>query len=147
MSIGEKLRYLRIKTKRTLKEQSEIFGVSLNSVYRWEHDLTAPKKSTLRRISEHYEVPLEWLLREDADEDIFERASSSARADDSIEQQLLKMFRKLSENKKYQILGYMERVYVEDMDHRDQPNHLNHLNHLSHLNHLNQTNHTGETVL
>ena len=119
MSIGEKLRYLRIKTKRTLKEQSEIFGVSLNSVYRWEHDLTAPKKSTLRRISEYYEVPLEWLLREDADDDIFERAhqSTTARPDDSIEQQLLKMFRKLSENKKYQILGYMERVYVEDMDH------------------------------
>jgi len=119
VSIGEKLRYLRIKTKRTLKEQSEIFGVSLNSVYRWEHDLTAPKKSTLRRISEYYEVPLEWLLREDADEDIIERATQAARPDDNIEQQFLKMFRKLSDNKKYQILGYMERVYVEDMDHRD----------------------------
>jgi len=118
MTTGEKLRYLRLKTKKTLKEQSEVFGVSLNSIYRWEHDLTAPKKSTLRRISEYYDVPLVWLLKDDADDDIIERANSSVvRTDDNIEQQLLKMFRKLSDNKKHQILGYMERVYVEDMDH------------------------------
>ena len=116
MTVGEKLRYLRLKTKKTLKEQSEIFGVSLNSIYRWEHDLTAPKKSTLRKISEHYDVPLVWLLKEDADEDIIERANTIFRPEDNIEQQLFKMFRKLSDNKKYQILGYMERVYVEDMD-------------------------------
>ncbi|MCL1974845.1 MAG: helix-turn-helix domain-containing protein [Firmicutes bacterium] len=116
MSIGEKLRYLRTKTKRTLKEQSEIFGVSLNSVYRWEHDLTAPKKSTLKKIVEHYEVPMEWLLQDGADENGIEPGINGMRSEDHLEQQLLKMFRKLSENKKYKILGYIERVYVEDMD-------------------------------
>ena len=119
MTIGEKLRILRIKTKRTLKEQSEIFDVSLNSVYRWEHDLTAPKKSTLRRIAEHYDVPLEWLLQEDADESALVAVKSSPYPEgnlDHLENQLLKMFKKLSENKKYKILGYLERVYVEDMD-------------------------------
>jgi transcriptional regulator with XRE-family HTH domain len=119
MTIGEKLRTLRIKTKRTLKEQSEIFDVSLNSVYRWEHDLTAPKKSTLRRIAEHYDVPLEWLLQEDADEGALEAIKNGLSPEvnlDHLECQLLKMFKKLSENKKYKILGYLERVYVEDMD-------------------------------
>jgi transcriptional regulator with XRE-family HTH domain len=117
--MGEKLRTLRIKTKRTLKEQSEIFDVSLNSVYRWEHDLTAPKKSTLRKIAEHYDVPLEWLLQEDADEDTLATVRSNSYLDgslDALECQLLKMFKRLSENKKYKILGYLERVYVEDMD-------------------------------
>ncbi|MCL1816264.1 MAG: helix-turn-helix domain-containing protein [Clostridiales bacterium] len=127
MTIGDKLRHLRIKTKRTLKEQSEIFGVSLNSVYRWEHDLTAPKKTTLRRISEYYGVPVEWLLMDDADEYSLDHLNSGnsinglnntngAANDDSLDQQLLKMFRKLSENKKYKILGYIERIYIEDMD-------------------------------
>jgi transcriptional regulator with XRE-family HTH domain len=62
MSIGEKLKNLRLNVKKTLKEQSELFNVSINSVYRWEHDLTVPRKSVLRKISEFYDVPLEWFL-------------------------------------------------------------------------------------
>ena len=70
MTIGDKLRNLRIMSKKTLKEQSEIFGVSLNSVYRWEHGLTMPKRSVLKKMSEHYEVPLLWLLQESDDENL-----------------------------------------------------------------------------
>jgi transcriptional regulator with XRE-family HTH domain len=116
MTIGERLKNLRLKTKKTLQEQGEIFGVSLNSVYRWEHDLTVPRKSTLKKMADYYEVPLEWLLQEGGDDDQIEYVNSIPYPEDHIEQQLLKMFRKLSENKKYQILGYMERLYVEDMD-------------------------------
>jgi len=116
MTTGEKLKYLRQKTRKTLKEQSEVFGVSLNTIYRWEHDLTAPKKPTLRRLSEHYGVPLEWLLEDGADESVIERINITARPDDSIEQQVLKMFRKMTECKKHQILGYMERLYVDSLD-------------------------------
>ena len=90
--------------------------MSLNSVYRWEHDLTAPKKTTLKRIAAHYEVPLEWLLQEDADERALETINDSSRSEHHLVQQLLKMFNKLSENKKYKILGYIERIYIEDMD-------------------------------
>lgn len=124
MTTGEKLKYLRLKTKKTLKEQSEILGVSLNSVYRWEHDLTAPKKSTLKKIVEMYDVSLEWLLHESDDEDIIARMSNGAsnslnngaRLDEGLEQQLLKMFRKLSDSKKHKMLGYLERMYIESMD-------------------------------
>lgn len=120
MSTGEKLKYLRMRTKKTLKEQSEILGVSLNSVYRWEHDLTAPKKSTLKKIVELYGVSLEWLLHESDDDDIIDRmcnsSHSGARPDDNLEPQLLRMFRKLPENNKHKILGYIERMCLEDMD-------------------------------
>ena len=106
MSLGEKLRSLRLKGKKTLHEQSALLGVSMNSVYRWEHDLAVPRKPMLKAIAEHYSVPLDWLLSE----------SAAASLVSDIEQKLLCMFRKLSDNSKYKVLGYVERMCVEEYD-------------------------------
>ena len=104
MSLGEKLRNLRLKTKKTLTEQSRILKVSMNSVYRWEHDLSIPRKQMLRKMADYYGVPLDWLLLEGA----------SASLVSEVEQNLLGMFRKLPDNNRYKILGYVERMYVEE---------------------------------
>ena len=104
MSLGEKLRNLRQKTKKTLHEQSKILGVSMNSVYRWEHDLAVPRKSMLKRMADLYAVPLDWLLSE----------SASASLVSEVEQKLLGMFRQLSDNNRYMVLGYVERICVEE---------------------------------
>ena len=104
MSLGEKLRNLRLKTKKTLHEQSQLLGVSMNSVYRWEHDLAVPRKSMLRTMADYYAVPLDWLLSEGA----------AASLVSDIEQKLLLMFRKLSDNSRYKVLGYVERMCVEE---------------------------------
>ena len=104
MSLGEKLRNLRLKTKKTLTEQSRILKVSMNSVYRWEHDLSMPRKPMLRKMADYYGVPLDWLMLEGA----------SASLVSEIEQNLLGMFRKLPDNNRYKILGYVERMYVEE---------------------------------
>ena len=69
MSLGEKLKSLRIREKKTLKEQSEVFGVSLNTVYRWEHNLAVPRKSALIKMAVHYNVSIGWLLDESVDTD------------------------------------------------------------------------------
>ena len=104
MSLGEKLRNLRLKGKKTLQEQSAILGVSMNSVYRWEHDLAVPRKSMLKTLADYYSVPLDWLLSE----------SAAASLVSDIEQKLLCMFRKLSDNSKFKVLGYVERMCVEE---------------------------------
>jgi len=104
MSLGEKLKGLRMKTKKTLTEQSRILKVSMNSIYRWEHDLAVPRKPTLRIMADYYGVPLDWLLLD----------SASASLVSDIEQNLLGMFRKLPDNNRYKILGYVERMYVEE---------------------------------
>ena len=106
MSLGEKLRNLRQKTKKTLQEQSNILGVSMNSVYRWEHDLAVPRKSFLKTMADYYSVPLEWLLSE--------TAAASLVSD--MEMKLLSMFRKLSEGNQYIVLGYVERMCVEELN-------------------------------
>jgi len=104
MSLGEKLRNLRLKTRKTLHEQSRILGVSMNSVYRWEHDLTVPRKPMLKTMADYYGVPLDWLLSE----------NSSASLVSEIEQNLLGMFRKLPDQSRYKVLGYVERMCIEE---------------------------------
>jgi len=104
MSLGEKLRNLRQKTRKTLQEQSELLGVSMNSVYRWEHDLAVPRKSMLKTMADYYGVPLDWLLSE----------SAAASLVSDIEQKLLCMFRKLTDNNRYMVLGYVERMCAEE---------------------------------
>ena len=112
MSLGDKLRNLRLQEKNTLKEQSKILGVSLNSVYRWEHDLTIPRKSMLKAMAELYSVPLEWLLLESIGEGDRENAADTTF--DHIERQLFSMFRKLSDKNKYKVLGYVEHMCIEE---------------------------------
>jgi len=75
----------------------------MNSVYRWEHDLAVPRKPMLRLMADYYGVPLDWLLSE----------SASASLVSEVELNLLGMFRKLSDNNRYKVLGYVERMYVE----------------------------------
>jgi len=104
MSLGEKLRSLRLKTKKTLTEQSRILRVSMNSIYRWEHDLAMPRRPMLRKMADYYGVPLDWLLSE----------SASASLVNEIELNLLGMFRKLPDNNRFKVLGYVERMYVEE---------------------------------
>jgi len=104
-----------VKTKRTLKEQSELFGVSLNSVYRWEHDLASPKKSLLRRMADFYDVPYEWLLHGSVAEETLEDVVNMSEAN-SVEKQLMRMFKNLSCNNRYKVLGYVERICIQDMD-------------------------------
>ena len=105
MSLGDKLRSLRIKSKKTLKEQSSIFSVSMNTVYRWEHNLASPRKSVLKRIAEHYSVPMEWLLSD----------NSSASLVSETEHKLLSMFRKLTDNNRFKVLGYVEHMCIEEL--------------------------------
>jgi transcriptional regulator with XRE-family HTH domain len=110
--MGEKLRSLRRKMHMTLKEVSSELGVSLNSVYRWEHDLAIPRKEALRQMAEMYEVPMKWLLYGvSAEENI-----PVSRNDEKFEQYLISICRKLSENNKYKVLGYAERIWIETIN-------------------------------
>jgi len=78
----------------------------MNSVYRWEHNLAVPRKSMLKAMADYYAVPFDWLLTESTD--------SSTVSDN--EQKLLYMYRKLSDNNRYKVLGYVERMCVEEYD-------------------------------
>ena len=116
MDITERLRKLRLKGKKTLKETSSILNVSLNTVYRWEHGLSVPRKSVLRRMAEYYDVPFEWLLRGVSSGEDPECTERILGPDFDTEERILKMLRTLPEHSKYRILGYIERMCVEQED-------------------------------
>ena len=111
MTVGERLKSLRQNMNMTLKEISAEIGVSLNSVYRWEHDLAVPRKDAIQKMAEIYQVPLKWLLYGVT----VEEGNAATQSDEKFEQNLLRICRRLSENNRYKILGYAERIWVEDM--------------------------------
>jgi len=132
-SPGTRLKKLRLNARKTLDDQSKLFNVSLNSVYRWEHDLCVPRKSVLRRIANFYNVPFEWILNGEgtgvkilaSDEENGENTGSENKEEENrcegcilnpernTEQKILKMIRKLPNNNKYKIIGYIERMCLE----------------------------------
>lgn len=128
-SIGERLKKLRLSVKKTLDEQSQVFNVALNTVYRWEHNLCIPRKSVLRKIAAYYNVPFEWILNGSASGNRYDDISAngsenaeeeSSKCDDCIlnpekntDQIILRMLRKLPDKKKYKIIGYIERMCLE----------------------------------
>ena len=116
MSIGKRIRNKRQNMNMTLKELSAEMGVSLNSVYRWEHELAVPRRDALKKMAEIFQVPLKWLLYGVT----LEEGNAPAYPDEKFEQNLLRICRKLSESNKYKILGYAERIWVEDMKEENQ---------------------------
>jgi len=103
MTLGEKLRHLRLRTKKTLHEQGRILKVSMNSVYRWEHDIAVPRRSMLKKMADHFETPLDWLLSDIA-------APSLAR---DLEDTLLAIFRELPDVLKHKTIKIIETIHIE----------------------------------
>ena len=115
MTIGEKLKSLRLGTKRTLKQQSMVFNVSTNSVYRWEHDLATPRMSMLKKIADFYEVPFSWLVSEQVVDETHD-LNGNKMLSNGTDQQFVKLFRKLPIQSRYKAIGYLDRLYHEYMD-------------------------------
>ena len=107
MTMGEKLRKLRKSTKKTLQQQSEVFSVSINTVYRWEHDMVLPRKETLAKIAKYYNLPVIWLMYDDSEQPDFPEGST--------ERQFVRLFQKLNKQDRYKVIGYMERMYFESL--------------------------------
>ena len=112
MTIGKTLKNLREEMRNTLKEQSEIFDVSLNTVFRWEHDLSVPRNSMLKKISEYYGVTPEWLLGETTPW----KDHVNAPYQNYQELQFLSMFRMLPEKTRSRLIKCVEYLFDESVD-------------------------------
>jgi len=113
MNIGEKLKKLRVRMKKTLKEASTALNVSLNTVYRWEHGLSTPRKTVLKKAAGYYCVPLEYLLDENLGEGEDRRFDFSIDYEFGVDRKILEMIENLPEHSKYRVLGYIECISAE----------------------------------
>ena len=119
-SLGKRLKKLRLSVKKTLEEEGKIFNVSLNTVYRWEHDLCVPRKSILMKIAVFYNVSYDWLVNGNIPENkgnILSKCDNCIlNPETSAEQLILTMLKKLPVNDKYKIIGYIERMCEEEKE-------------------------------
>ena len=126
LGIGKRLKKLRLSIKKTLDEESKIFNVSLNTVYRWEHDLCIPRKSVLMKIAAFYNVSYEWILNGNTGENTKEVCAKckdyipdNENIEKSTDQIILNMIKKLSVRNKYKIIGYIELMCLENNEYPD----------------------------
>ena len=69
----------------------------------------------LKKIAAYYDVPIGWLLQDRAEDGNGDYIGNMEYPDNSIEWQLLRMFNKLPDMEKYKVMGYIERIYIENM--------------------------------
>ena len=106
MSLGDKLRVLRRKSKKTMSEKGRTLNVTMNTVHRWEIDSAVPRKTMLNKMADYYGVPVCWLLSE----------TSSASLATEAEQNLLRMYRAMPDNCRHKVIGFVEKMHSEITD-------------------------------
>ena len=68
MKLDEKLVYLRKEKGLTQLKVAEELNVSRQAISRWESGVAMPSTENLRRLSELYSVPLDYLINEDSEQ-------------------------------------------------------------------------------
>lgn len=61
-AFGQRLKELRTERKLTQNALAEVMGVSGNTIYAWETDKQEPSMSSLLKLSEFFEVSLDYLF-------------------------------------------------------------------------------------
>lgn len=68
MKLAEKLVYLRKENRLSQLKLAEMMDVSRQAISRWETGATVPATENLKYLSKLYEVSLDYLVNDDADE-------------------------------------------------------------------------------
>ena len=61
MSVGQRLKSLRLSSGMSLRAVAEIIGVQHGSVSKWENETNNIKRHHLRALSVHFDVSEQWL--------------------------------------------------------------------------------------
>lgn len=72
MSFSEKILMIRNKAGYSQDEMADRFGVSRQTVSKWENGLSYPEIDTIIKISETFHVSIDWLLKKETREQVKE---------------------------------------------------------------------------
>lgn len=72
MKLEEKLVYLRKEKRLSQMKLAEMMNVSRQAVSRWETGVAVPSIDNLKYLGRIYDVPLEYLLHDDAPDSIMQ---------------------------------------------------------------------------
>ena len=68
MTLGQKIKKLRIENNLTQKDISELVNVTFQTVSKWENDENEPDIATLRKLASVFGCSMDYLLSEDEEQ-------------------------------------------------------------------------------
>lgn len=74
MTIGKTINKLRIQENLSQEQFAELFGVSRQSVQKWESDISVPELSKLIKIVKHFNISLDLLLLDRNERELEDKA-------------------------------------------------------------------------
>lgn len=77
MALSEKLYTLRKKSGLSQEQLAEQLGVSRQAISKWESGQSIPESDKLVVISNYFKVPLDYLLKEDDEQQVISEVSQS----------------------------------------------------------------------
>jgi len=116
MTLGEKLKKLRKEKSWSQQELSDKLGVHIKHVSRYENNVNKPSLEMLRKLSEFFNVSVDYLVNEEA--------SIEPNIKDKELQMYFEKVDKLDEENKKLVKGILDAVLVKDEVRRikiDQP--------------------------
>lgn len=102
--LGKRLRQARLKRGLTQTQAGEAVGISYGTLSGYERDYRNPDHETLLKLSELYQVSVSWLLNAD------HINVSNIEKKTQLEEELLTMFRSLSEEGKAWLIQSVELI-------------------------------------
>lgn len=101
-----------IETERKNKQLSQaklgkIIGVSQDAISLWEKGKAKPNIDTILTLADYFEVSIDYLVGRESELGLVEIKGMQLTP---IENELLKLFRRLNERQQDRVLGYMENM-------------------------------------
>lgn len=116
MNFSKKLYMLRTKAGLTQDEMADKFGVSRQTVYKWENEITYPEVDRIIRISEAFNVSIDYLLKDNLKEKINEDSVEKAVLQFlAISQDMNKISQNIIEFMRDGVLDDSEKVQLEEI--------------------------------
>lgn len=116
MNFSEKLYMLRTKAGLTQDEMADKFGVSRQTVYKWENEITYPEVDRIIRISEVFNVSIDYLLKDNPKELLNEGNIEKAVLQFlAISQDMNKISENIIEFMRDGVIDDSEKVQLEEM--------------------------------
>ena len=119
MTLAEKLKLLREEMELSQTQMAVNLGVSLNSVYRWEHGVFAPTKKSLKKYLDLFGVTEEWLFAENPCGHECAVKSGSEQKEEftcpyemgTIERHIIKLYKEMPEDYQDKVYRSVKRFY------------------------------------
>ena len=98
--IGKKIKELRKKNKMTQKELSSKLGVSPAALGLWETDKRTPDFNILTKISDIFNVPIDYLIKENLENEVIILGRDGTHTRIKIDEKSLKVIENLANSLK-----------------------------------------------